>query len=160
MGLSIIGVTKMAKKRSISPIFKRAASHIFTKPATAKYPFVKPHLPDDARGEPMYEIKACNIIDIGAGNPVGLNIDVRSIVGSSCRVCARDCPTGAIQIVEVEGKGRPQINLNKCIFCHQCVETCPRHAIKASDLYELATTDKSCLIMKPNVQTETKEKPK
>lgn len=142
----------MAKKRHISPIFKRAASSIFTKPATEKYPYVKPHLPEGDRGEVLYEIKACNIVDVGAGLPAGLSLDVRSIVGSSCRVCTRDCPTGAIQIVEVNGKGRPQINLNKCIFCHQCVETCPRHAIKASDLYELATTDKSCLIMKPKTE--------
>ena len=31
------------KKSRISPIFKRAVSHIFTKPATTKYPFVKPN---------------------------------------------------------------------------------------------------------------------
>jgi formate hydrogenlyase subunit 6/NADH:ubiquinone oxidoreductase subunit I len=140
----------MAKKSRISPIFKRAASHIFTKPATEKYPFVKPHIPDDARCKTVYEIKSCNIIDIGAGLRDDLTLDVRSIVGTSCNVCVRDCPTGAIEIVDVEGKKRPQINLNKCIFCHQCVESCPRGAIKSSTFYELATTDKDCLIMKPN----------
>jgi formate hydrogenlyase subunit 6/NADH:ubiquinone oxidoreductase subunit I len=140
----------MTKKSRISPIFKRAASHIFTKPATTKYPFVKPKLPDDARGKTVYEIKSCNIIDIGTGKN-GLTLDVQSIVGSNCRVCVRDCPAKAIEIVEIEGgRKRPQINLNKCIFCHQCVESCPREAIKSSDFYELATTDKFALIMKPN----------
>jgi formate hydrogenlyase subunit 6/NADH:ubiquinone oxidoreductase subunit I len=140
----------MVKKSRISPIFRRALSHIFTKPATTKYPFVKPKLPDDFRGKTVYEIKACNVIDIGTGSN-GLTLDVRSIVGSNCRVCERDCPTNAIEIVEVEGgKKRPQIDLNKCIFCHQCVESCPRGAIKSSDLYELATTDKGSLIQKPN----------
>jgi len=148
----------MVKKSRISPIFKRAASHIFTKPATTKYPFVKPKLPDDARGKTVYEIKSCNIIDIGTGFP-GLTLDVRSIVGANCRVCERDCPAKAIEIVEVEGKKRPQIRLDKCIFCHQCVESCPRGAIKSSDLYELATTDKLALIMKPDPKKATEDKP-
>ncbi len=146
----------MVKKSRISPIFRRAVSHIFTKPATTKYPFKKPQLPDDARGKTVYEIKACNVIDIGTGKN-GLTLDVRSIVGTNCRVCERDCPAKAIEIVEVEGKRRPQIRLDKCIFCHQCVESCPRGAIKASDLYELATTDKSSLLIKP-VYNNEKEK--
>ena len=137
----------MTKKSRISPIFKRAASHIFTKPATTKYPFVKPTLPDESRGKVIYEIKDCNIIDFGSGRE--FTLDVRAIVGSNCRVCQRDCPTNAIEIVEVEGKKRVQIDLNRCIFCHQCVETCPRKAIKSSDFYELATTDKTALVMKP-----------
>ena len=57
----------MAKKSRISPIFKRAVSHIFTKPATTKYPFVKPILPEDARCKTVYEIESCNVIDIGTG---------------------------------------------------------------------------------------------
>ena len=135
------------KKFRISPIFKRAFSHIFTKPATNKYPFVKPTIPADSRGKIVYEIKDCNIIDFGQDRD--FTLDVRSIMGSNCRVCERDCPAKAIEIVEVEGRKRPQIDLNKCIFCYQCVDSCPRQAIKASGLYELATTDKGSLVMKP-----------
>ena len=142
------------KKSRISPIFKRAASHIFTKPATTKYPFVKPVLPEDARCKTVYTIESCNVIDIGTGSG-GLTLDVRSIVGSNCRVCVRDCPAAAIEIVEVEGKRRPQIRFDKCILCHQCVESCPRGAIKSSVFYELATTDKCALIQKP--QSNVKE---
>ena len=145
----------MAKKSRISPIFKRAASHIFTKPATTKYPFEKPQIPGDARCKTVYEIKSCNVIVIGAGKG-GPTLDVKSIVGSNCRVCVRDCPAAAIEIVEVEGKQRPQIRFDKCIFCHQCVESCPRGAITSSIFYELATTDKCALIQKPNHATETK----
>ena len=141
------------KKSHISPIFKRAVSHIFTKPATTKYPFAKPILPHDSRGKIIYEIKACNTIDFGSDKD--FTLDVKSIIGSNCHVCERDCPTNAIEIVELEdGKKRVQIDLNKCIFCHQCVESCPRKAIKTSDFYELATTDKYTLIMKPNVHAE------
>jgi formate hydrogenlyase subunit 6/NADH:ubiquinone oxidoreductase subunit I len=147
---------KKPRKSRISPILRRAISHIFTKPATTKYPFVKPTLSPDFRGKVVYEITSCNIIDLGK-NP-GLTLDVKSITGSNCRVCVRDCPAKAIEIVEVEGgKKRPQIDLNKCVFCYQCVESCPRQAIKGSELYELATTDKGSLIMKPNPK---EEKPK
>jgi formate hydrogenlyase subunit 6/NADH:ubiquinone oxidoreductase subunit I len=71
-------------------------------------------------------------------------------MGSACSVCERDCPAFAIKIVEVDGKRRPQFDLNKCIFCNQCVESCPRGAIKGSDIYELATVDKKSLVIKPN----------
>ena len=135
------------KSRLVTPIIKRAVSHIFTKPATTKYPFVKPTLPPESRGQVVYEIKDCNVIDFASGKD--FRLDVKSIVGSNCHVCERDCPTNAISIVEVEGKKRVQIDLNKCIFCWQCVESCPRKAIKSGDLYELATTDKNSLIMKP-----------
>jgi len=145
----------MADKKSklrISPIFKRALSHLFTKPATSKYPFVKPNLPPDSRGKLVYEIKACNEIDFECGED--FRFDIKAMRGSNCRVCERDCPAHAITIVEVEGKQRPQIDLNRCIFCSQCVDSCPRKAITMSDFFELATTDKNALVMKP----EYKEK--
>lgn len=136
----------MGRRKAVSAIVKRTVSHIFTKPATTKYPFVKPKLSEDFRGQPQYEIGYCNVISMG--NP-GFGFDVKSIMGSACQVCARDCPAGAITIVEVDGKRRPQFDFNKCIFCNQCVESCPRKAIKCSDIYELATVDKKALVKKP-----------
>jgi ech hydrogenase subunit F len=117
----------MAKKSRLSPMLKRAVSHIFTKPATTKYPFVKPILPEDFRGKQVFDITLC----------------------VSCGLCSRDCPAKAIEMVEVEGKRRPQFKLDLCVFCYQCAESCPRNAIKSSVFYELATTDKSSLIIKP-----------
>ena len=149
MGLSYVRGVSMGKKSRISPIFKKAFSYLFKKPATTKYPFVKPELPPDTRGKLVYDITACNAIDFGVGSD--FRIDVKSITGTNCRVCMRDCPTQAIKIVEVEGRKRPQIDLNKCIFCCQCVESCPRDAIRQSGFYELATTNKDSLIMKPTL---------
>jgi len=146
----------MAEKKSksrISPIFRRALSHLFTKPATSKYPFVKPKLPPDSRGKLVYEIKACNEIDFDCGED--FRFDIKSMRGSNCRVCERDCPTGAITIVEVEGKKRPQIDLNRCIFCSQCVDSCPRGAITMTNFFELATTDKNSLVMKPEYKDKS-----
>jgi len=146
---------KKKKSGFLSPMWKRTASHIFTKPATTKYPFVKPKLPDDYRGKPEYTIRTCNMIDL-SGTQRQFEFDVQKLVGTNCTVCARDCPAFAIEIVEVDGKKRPQFDLNKCIFCNQCVESCPRNAIKGSAEYELATTDKKSLIIRPNPSEATK----
>jgi formate hydrogenlyase subunit 6/NADH:ubiquinone oxidoreductase subunit I len=143
----------MGRTKAISTMIKTTVSHIFTKPATSKYPFVKPKLSQDFRGQPQYNIGFCNVISMGNPN---FGFDVKSIVGSACQVCARDCPAGAITIIEVDGKRRPQFDFNKCIFCNQCVESCPRKAIICSDVYELATVDKNCLVQKPKPNGEAK----
>ena len=113
-------------------MWKRTASHIFTKPATTKYPFVKPTLPEDFRGQQVFDIKLC----------------------IACGLCSRDCPAKAIEMVDVEGKKRPQFMLDRCVFCYQCADSCPKGAIKSSVFYELATTDKSSLVMKPKSEPE------
>jgi formate hydrogenlyase subunit 6/NADH:ubiquinone oxidoreductase subunit I len=138
----------MGHIQAVTTIIKRAVSNLFAKPATTKYPFAKPLLPGNFRGQPQYSIASCNMISIG--NPE-FAFDVKPIAGSACQVCARDCPAGALTIVEVDGKRRPQFNFNKCIFCNQCVESCPRKAIINSDTFELAVVDKKTLIRKPNL---------
>jgi len=118
------GEKKMAK---ISPIYKKVASYFFTKPATAGYPFDKPQLQDNYRGQ--------------------MELDMKKCVG--CGICSRDCPSGAIQMVDFYGKKRPQFRLDKCLFCYQCADSCTRKAINNSTVYELATVDKASLTMKP-----------
>jgi formate hydrogenlyase subunit 6/NADH:ubiquinone oxidoreductase subunit I len=112
----------------ISPIFKKVASFVFSKPATAGYPYVKPQLHDNFRGQMQLDCKLC----------------------LGCGLCSRDCPGSAIEMVEFyNGKKRPQFNLSKCLFCYQCAESCPKKAIKNTTSYELATTDKASLVIKP-----------
>ncbi len=144
----------MGRRKAITTMMKTTVSHIFTKPATSKYPFVKPKLNENFRGQPKYNIDYCNVISMGNPN---FGFDVQSIVGSACSVCARDCPVGAITIVETDGKRRPQFDFNKCIFCNQCVESCPRKAIICSDAYELAVIDKNCLVQKPKLNAQEKK---
>ena len=122
----------MVKKPRAPSMLERAIKLTFSKPATAMYPAQKPHLPDKYRGKPVFDYSVC----IG------------------CGLCTKDCPAKAIEMVKVDGKRRPQINLSRCVFCYQCAETCPRKAICNSCFYELATTDKSTLVVKPQAASK------
>jgi formate hydrogenlyase subunit 6/NADH:ubiquinone oxidoreductase subunit I len=117
----------MGKKSTVSPMIKEVFSSIFKKPATCKYPFVKAEVPEGFRGRQVFDIGLC----------------------ISCGLCSRDCPAKAIEMVDVDGKRRPLFHLDLCIFCYQCAESCPRNAIKSSAFFELASTNKSDLVVKP-----------
>ena len=123
---------KMAKKARISPMFEEAFSCLFRKPATGKYPFVKCVVAEGFRGKQVFDISLC----------------------VSCGLCSRDCPAKAIEMVDVNGKKRPMFLLDRCIFCYQCAESCPRNAIKSSEIFELATTNKSDLVVNPQTSDQ------
>jgi formate hydrogenlyase subunit 6/NADH:ubiquinone oxidoreductase subunit I len=125
----------MKKRRTLSPMVKEVLAHLFLKPATRKYPFVKAEVPEGFRGKQVFDISLC----------------------VSCGLCSRDCPAKAIEMVEVDGKRRPLFHLDLCIFCYQCAESCPRNAIKSSEFFELAATSKAALVVKPEPTAQSKE---
>jgi formate hydrogenlyase subunit 6/NADH:ubiquinone oxidoreductase subunit I len=93
---------------------------LFKKPATSKYPFVKKAMPKNFRGKLRFYPEKC----IG------------------CKMCMRDCPSGAITIRAVgDKKFEAVIDLDKCIYCAQCVDTCPKKALEATPDFELAQID-------------------
>jgi ech hydrogenase subunit F len=119
-------------KKALSPMIKEVFLQIFTKPATSKYPFVKASVPEDFRGKQVFDINLC----------------------ISCGLCSRDCPAKAIEMVDVDEKRRPLFHLDLCIFCYQCAESCPRNAIKSSMFFELASTNKSDLVITPQASVQ------
>jgi formate hydrogenlyase subunit 6/NADH:ubiquinone oxidoreductase subunit I len=122
----------MAKKARISPMFKETFSHLFKKPATGKYPFVKCTVAEGFRGRQVFDISLC----------------------ISCGLCSKDCPAKAIEMVEVEGKKRPMFLLDRCLFCYQCAESCPRNAIKSTEFFELASLTRADLVLKPQAAVQ------
>ncbi|BBB33222.1 NADH-quinone oxidoreductase subunit I [Thermotomaculum hydrothermale] len=62
-----------------------------------------------------------------------------------CMACVRICPTQVIEIKPGKKEGRKtrypeeyNFNMDRCIFCGLCVESCNFGAIKLNDEYELA----------------------
>jgi formate hydrogenlyase subunit 6/NADH:ubiquinone oxidoreductase subunit I len=91
---------------------------LFKKPATSSYPFgPKTGMPKDFRGKLKFTPEKC----IG------------------CKMCMRDCPSGAITIKPAgEKKFLAEIDLAKCVYCAQCVDSCPKKALEATGEFELA----------------------
>jgi formate hydrogenlyase subunit 6/NADH:ubiquinone oxidoreductase subunit I len=114
-------------KRRLPALIKDMGLCIFKKPFTREYPAVKIEVPEGYRGRHTFDPEKC----------------------ISCGLCERDCPSKAIELVEVSGKRLPTFYLDRCIFCYQCTESCPREAIKLSTNFEMATTDKKDLLVSP-----------
>jgi formate hydrogenlyase subunit 6/NADH:ubiquinone oxidoreductase subunit I len=94
------------------------------KPVTTTYPAVRLEMPDRFRGKIAFQSALC----IG------------------CRLCMRDCPTGAIEIRKVgEKEFEAEIDFSKCIYCAQCVDVCPKKALEATGDFELAQLSRGAL---------------
>jgi Ni,Fe-hydrogenase III small subunit/ferredoxin len=72
-----------------------------------------PELPEHFRGRPVVDRTRCE---------------------PSCTLCQDACPTEAIQ-----GPGKPVIDLGRCLFCTDCLRSCPEGAIAFSRDPRLAT---------------------
>ena len=93
---------------------------LFKKPATGNYPADRSGMPEGFRGKLKFDSCVC----IG------------------CKMCMRDCPSGAIEIRKIGDKQfEAQIDLGKCIYCGQCVDSCLKKALEITKDVELAVLD-------------------
>ena len=138
---------KAKPARALSEVLK----NFRRKPATICYPYVKTKIADKFRGKIVFEPEKC--------------------VG--CRLCIKDCPAKAIDIIPIEPEtfsftynsiltgqkakiSIPKfakrtfictIDLSRCIYCAQCVDSCPRKALYSTQEFELADLTKDQLTM-------------
>lgn len=90
---------------------------LFKRPATINYPAQRSGMPKGFRGKLKFNPSLC----IG------------------CKLCMRDCPAGAIKIEKIGDKQfMMAINLGKCIYCGQCVDSCVKKALEITSEFELA----------------------
>ena len=92
-------------------ISKTIMKSLVGKPATRRYPQQKRIYSDATRGKVDIDILKCIF----------------------CSLCARDCPTSAIEVSKKEMKW--QIDSLKCCACKRCVEVCPKDCLSMDNVY-------------------------
>lgn len=109
-------------------ITREAIRNLFHKPATIAYLGTgTPDIGQRYRGRIQYDPANC----------------------VNCRLCMRDCPTGALTIINegtrTERKMKAVLNIGHCIFCCQCVDSCAKKCLTYSQDIDFATTNKEDL---------------
>jgi Ni,Fe-hydrogenase III small subunit/ferredoxin len=93
--------------------------------ATANYPRIAPHLAEQFRGCPGFDFEAW----------------------SDARPAADACPTGAIAVCDRDGVRQVTVDYGRCIFCGECEQASADGAVRMTQQFELAATDRRDLVL-------------
>ncbi len=93
--------------------------------ATADYPRLAPPLAQQFRGCPEFDFERWR----------------------DARPAAEACPTGAIDLRDCDGQRQVTVDYGRCIFCGECAEACADGAVRMSQRFELAASDRRDLIL-------------
>ncbi len=108
----------------IGTMFKDILRSATIKPATQKYPFERKAAPSRLRGKLTWDPERC----------------------SGCGLCAKDCPSHAIEIIILDRTSKRFVmryRSDRCTFCAQCVVNCRFKCIEMdSEQWELAALSK------------------
>lgn len=98
--------------------------HLARVPATVAYPAVPAVSPPEFRGKIRFLAEKC----------------------TGCKLCEKDCPSGAVVVSRVgEKRYAAAFQLDRCIYCAQCVDSCNRGALESTAEFELAAFDRAAL---------------
>jgi formate hydrogenlyase subunit 6/NADH:ubiquinone oxidoreductase subunit I len=93
---------------------------LFKRPVTERYPFERKPAPERLRGQITFDPAKC----------------------TGCKICVRDCPADAIEIVVVDKVAKRfvmRFETGRCTYCAQCVVSCNFDAVGMShEQWELA----------------------
>lgn len=89
---------------------------------TLTFPDSQPRLPDRFRGLPLIDSSRC---------------------AAECRQCVDACPADAL----TRDDSRLQLDLGRCLFCPECTNACPEHAIEFTSQYRLAVRNRNDFVM-------------
>ena len=116
-------------KKLAGKIINMAVKNLFKKPVTINYPNGALELVDNYRGKLTYNSADC----------------------TGCGLCVRHCPAGAIKIINVgtkqDRKMKAELNVARCIFCGQCVDSCFKKCLSYSQKIDLSSLNKGDLVV-------------
>jgi formate hydrogenlyase subunit 6/NADH:ubiquinone oxidoreductase subunit I len=102
---------------------------LFKRPVTELYPFERRPAPERLRGQLLFEAAKC----------------------TGCKICVRDCPAQAIEIVVVDKATKRfvmKFHADRCTYCAQCVVSCNFDTLTMShEKWELAALDRAPFVL-------------